>query len=117
LENWNNNQYLDGSGLSKVFIMMQRNFDQILLSKNPTLQHLELPVDHHIAYIEYQLKDNMLTLVHTEVPEALRGQGVGSAIISKALEYAQTHQLKIKPECSFVIAYIQRHPEWLPYTQ
>ncbi len=96
---------------------MANNFEEISLYNNTTQERFEMNVNGSIAFIEYNLENGLLTLVHTEVPETLRGQGAGSAIILKTLEYARENNFTIKPVCPFVVAYIQRHPEWQKYTQ
>ncbi len=96
---------------------MANNFTEIPLYNNIAQKRFEMNVNGSTAFIAYNLENNLLTLVHTEVPEALRGQGAGSAIILKTLEYAREKNFTIKPVCPFVVAYIQHHPEWQEYTQ
>ncbi len=96
---------------------MSNNFKDIPLENNTSRKRFEINLNGSTAFIEYNLENGLLTLVHTEVPEALRGQGAGSAIILKTLEYARENKLTIKPVCPFVVAYIQRHPEWQEYAQ
>lgn len=62
--------------------------------------------------LEYRLGRYRLALVHTEVPDELSGQGIGSALVTTALQYAKDHDLKVLPYCPFVAAYLARHPEW-----
>lgn len=83
------------------------------LRNNTERKRLELEVDGHIAYIEYIL-DNQGTmyLTHTEVPRALEGKGVGSRIVSLALEYLKEHGHHLAPLCPFVAKYLTKHPEW-----
>lgn len=49
---------------------------------------------------------------HTEVLEALEGQGIGSQLVHEALEAAKGRGLAVAPTCSFVTGYIRRHPEY-----
>jgi predicted GNAT family acetyltransferase len=51
-------------------------------------------------------------LTHTEVPYAYEGQGVGSQLVEKALGELRREGKKVIPSCSFVAAYIRRHPKW-----
>ncbi|MEO8117135.1 MAG: GNAT family N-acetyltransferase [Bacteroidota bacterium] len=96
---------------------MANNFTDIKLHNNTSRKRFEMDVNGSTAFIEYNLENGVLTLVHTEVPEVLRGEGAGSAIILKTLVYARENNLTIKPVCPFVVAYIQRHPEWLEFTK
>jgi len=48
----------------------------------------------------------------TYVPPELRGQQIGQTLVKYALDYAKENHYKIIPSCSFVDAYIKRHPEY-----
>jgi hypothetical protein len=50
--------------------------------------------------------------VHTEVPEALSGQGVGSRLVRGALDLIRAEGLMVVPSCSFVAAWIGKHPDY-----
>jgi predicted GNAT family acetyltransferase len=54
----------------------------------------------------------VLFVHHTEVPREFEGRGIGSALVKAMLELARAEGLKVKPLCSFVSAYMQRHPEF-----
>lgn len=49
---------------------------------------------------------------HTGVPEALKGKGVGKALVEHLIADARATDTKIVPLCPFVKAQYQRHPEW-----
>ena len=49
---------------------------------------------------------------HTGVPDALRGQGVGQALVQRLVNDARKNGLKVVPVCPFVRAMWKRHPEW-----
>jgi uncharacterized protein len=51
------------------------------------------------------------TLSHTEVPRAIEGRGVGSALVRAALAHVRAEGALVLPTCSFVLAYLRRHPE------
>lgn len=71
-----------------------------------------------VAYLEFDLdSDNWITLLHTEVPEALRGKGVAGMLAKTALEYAQNNNLKVDVVCPIVADYIQKHPEFQSLVQ
>lgn len=80
------------------------------LTITPT--RLELKVEDHTAFIDYKQSGNLLFLIHTEVPSELEGKGVGSSIVSKALQYARDNNFKVVPICPFVSTYLKRHKEW-----
>lgn len=72
----------------------------------------ELPVQDQVAFISYRSTGNVVTLMHTEVPQELEGQGLASSMIEQTLQYLEENKRRIIPRCSFVIAYLKRHPEW-----
>jgi len=72
----------------------------------------ELERDGHVAYLEYNLSGKVLQLIHTEVPEPLRGKGVGSELARSALEWARPHDLKVDVVCPYVAAYLKKNPEY-----
>jgi predicted GNAT family acetyltransferase len=52
-----------------------------------------------------------LTVYHTEVSEALRGQGVAQKLLNTMVEYARKNNLKVVALCPYVHKQFQRHPE------
>ncbi len=91
---------------------MKEELEALPLVNNETSRQFELVVNGVKAKIEYELQKNRMSLLHTEVPESLEGQGVGSAIVEKTLKYLEDNDLKLVPWCPFVKSYIKRHPEW-----
>ena len=70
-------------------------------------------VDGHRAHLDYvKQKDGTWNLVHTEVDPALRGKGVGEALVRHALEMARSGGFKIIPSCPFVKKFLAHHPEY-----
>lgn len=78
---------------------------------NAARHRFELDADGHIAFSEYKRAGGTLTFLHTEVPKELNGRGIGSALVHGALALAREQGLKVKAQCPFVKAYIERHPE------
>ena len=75
-------------------------------------KRFELHVENQVAFIEYILaKGNSIYLTHTEVPQSLEGNGLGSTIIKKTLDYIREKQYDLVPLCPFVAAYLKKHPE------
>ncbi|MEN1727949.1 MAG: GNAT family N-acetyltransferase [Pseudomonadota bacterium] len=56
--------------------------------------------------------EHRIIIDHTGVPNALRGQGVGQALVQRGVEDARAEGRTILPLCPFAKAQIQRHPEW-----
>ncbi len=68
-------------------------------------------VDGHTAELRYLVQDANLILIHTEVPEALGGQGIGGVLVEAAVDRAVRDDLVIVPLCPFARRWLQRHPD------
>ena len=79
---------------------------------NRALHRFEMDAGGQTAVAYYALAPGVITFNHTEVPEVLRGRGIASRLIRGALEAARAAHLKVVPRCSFVSAYLARHPEF-----
>lgn len=88
---------------------MAQDNKAIAVEDNPAAQRFEARVEGHLAVIQYRLEGPNIVFIHTEVPEALEGKGVGSALVRTALESARERQLGVIPLCPFVAGYIRRH--------
>jgi predicted GNAT family acetyltransferase len=78
---------------------------------NNDLHRFEMKAGDDTAVAYYQLEPGVITFTHTEVPAALWGRGIGSRLVRGALEAARAEGLKVVPRCSFVTAYLRKHPE------
>lgn len=63
------------------------------------------------ARLEYAApREGVIDLVHTFVPRAARGEGVGEALVERALDHARSEGLKVIATCPFVRAWLADHP-------
>ncbi len=80
---------------------------------NPTASRFEMASGGAVAFVEYERTgDDGIALLHTEVHEALSGQGVGSKLVRGVLDTLRAQGSRVVPRCEFVAAYIGRHPEY-----
>jgi predicted GNAT family acetyltransferase len=79
------------------------------VSNNPRLKRFELTVEDQTALLTYERTPETLTLIHTEVPQALRGQHLGEALVKAALDAAHAEGLRIIVVCPFAKAYLRKH--------
>jgi hypothetical protein len=77
-----------------------------------TAGRFELERDGRVAYLEYTLSGHVLALLHTEVPDSLRGTGIGSDLARTALDWARENHLKVDIVCPFVAEFLEHHPEY-----
>lgn len=64
-----------------------------------------------LAEMEIGIRDGNLTVYHTEVGEALKGQGIGNKLLTEMVRYAREQNLKVIPLCPFVHGQFKRHPD------
>ncbi len=80
---------------------------------NPAASRFEMASGGAVAFVAYERAgDRRIALLHTEVPEALSGQGVGSKLVRGVLDRIRAEGGKVVPRCEFVAAYVARHPEY-----
>ena len=69
-------------------------------------------VEGHEAKIEYVKSGETYNLLHTFVPEELRGHGVGEQLVQGVLDQIRAQGAKFIATCPFVQAFLKRHPEY-----
>jgi predicted GNAT family acetyltransferase len=79
---------------------------------NTAARRFELQLDGATAFVGYQTSKNVVRLVHTEVPKALAGRGVGSRLAKGALELLRNSGTQVIAECPFIAEYVKKHPEF-----
>jgi uncharacterized protein len=55
---------------------------------------------------------SLLIIDHTEVPAAVRGRGVGEALVARAVADARAEGRRLLPLCPFAAAQFRRHADW-----
>jgi len=61
---------------------------------------------------DYIRTAELVAFVHTEVPPAYEGRGVGAALVRTALDEARAANLRVLAICPFFAGWIARHPEY-----
>jgi len=82
---------------------------------NPGLGRYEVFADDElVGFADYRLRDDRISFTHTEVDRPYQGRGVAGTLVRDALDSARDSGLSVLPFCSYVSAYIERHPDYLP---
>jgi predicted GNAT family acetyltransferase len=85
---------------------------EIHVIDNPDQQRYELWRGETLAgFIEYRLRENEVSMTHTEVDPHLQEQGLGTRLVADALADTRARGRMVRPYCPFVAAYIREHPE------
>jgi predicted GNAT family acetyltransferase len=83
----------------------------------PEHKNFELRVDdREKAWLDYRITltesgATVLELIHTDVPKAYAGQGIGGALIQRAFEYAKEQRMLVRPTDPQVGSWALRHAE------
>ncbi len=93
-------------------VIVHRHMD-ITVVHNPNASRFEATIEGRLSVAEYRLRGGVMTLFHTLVPPALEGHGIASALVRSALDHARMAGVKVRPDCSYVARWMQRHPESL----
>jgi predicted GNAT family acetyltransferase len=86
---------------------------------DPGKRRFEAYVDGRLAgFSAYDLIDDGIVILHTEVDDAVEGQGVGSALVRQMLEQIRADgELTVTVRCPFVRQWLRRHPEYQELTR
>ena len=76
-----------------------------------THERLVLDRDGFTSELVYRVEGDDLVVVHTEVPEELRGRGIGGQLVRASVELARDMGLRIAPSCPFARKWLKDHPE------
>jgi len=87
---------------------------KITVADNADGSRYEIRIDGKPAgVLQYRLQPGLIELVHTEIDEEFEGRGLGSRLISFALDDARKRGLAVLPFCPFVNDYIRRHRQYV----
>lgn len=76
---------------------------------NEADNRFEIEIDGLLSVIEYTIIGNVIDIYHTGVPQELSGRGIAASLAKTILEYAKENELEVKPTCSYVQKYIEKH--------
>jgi predicted GNAT family acetyltransferase len=84
-----------------------------MVRDNSATHRYELVLDGVlVGDLMYRTRDDVVTLIHTEIAPAFEGHGFGDRLVAGALDDIRARELQIVPVCPFVAAYIRSHPEY-----
>ena len=83
----------------------------VVVTHDAARQRFEATVDGQLCVADYQLRGNVVWMTHTGVPPAVGGRGIAAELVRVALAWAAEKGYKVEPSCSYVEAYMRRHPE------
>ena len=82
------------------------------LQHDPEARRFSVAVDGNLAVVDYELRDGIMTIVHTGVPPAIGGRGIAADLTRAALTHARERGWRVRPRCAYAAAFMRRHPEY-----
>jgi predicted GNAT family acetyltransferase len=74
-------------------------------------QRFVLEKDGAVGELAYEVEGDGLFLLHTEVADALRGQGVAGQLVTAAVSRAIDDGLTVVPWCPYARRWLHEHPD------
>ena len=78
----------------------------------PEQSRFELALEGGTAIAAYRREGERIVLTHTEVPQSLAGQGVGTRLARGVFELIRASGRKAVLRCSFMAGWAAKHPEY-----
>lgn len=91
---------------------MSIDLSRLELRINRDRNRFEAVLSESTSFVDYRLRGNQITMIHTEVPDALESNGIAGRLVRWALDYSREQGWTVKPYCPYVKAYIEEHPEY-----
>ena len=74
--------------------------------------HALVADNKHIGRLTWVTRDGARVAEHTIVPPEIGGRGIAGKLVDALIADAREQHFKIVPECSYVVAAFEKHPEW-----
>lgn len=88
------------------------------VTHDTTAERYLITVDGRDAgYADYIQGDGVRDFHHTVIDPEFRGQGLSKPLIQAALDDTRTAGDKVRPLCSAVAGFIEKHPEYRDLVQ
>lgn len=86
-----------------------------VIEHNSAERRFQALIEGHLCVVDYQASPGVMHVTHTGVHPSLEGRGIAAALVAAAFAHAKAQAQKVDPLCSYVQAYIRRHPEVQPW--
>lgn len=78
---------------------------------DPAAERWTVDLEGRRSLLDYHLADGVVTIRHTEVPQALGGRGIASRLVGAVFAWAREQGYRVRPACEYAAAWVQRHPQ------
>ncbi|MDO5663510.1 MAG: GNAT family N-acetyltransferase [Brachybacterium sp.] len=85
----------------------------VTISRNRDRSRYEAEIEGRAAgFADYSEEEGVVVMPHTEVFPEFEGQGVGGALVRRALDDVRAAGFTVDPVCPFVAGWIEKHPDY-----
>ena len=82
------------------------------VTKNDQQSRYEAYIGGELAgFAEFRREGDVIVMLNTETFEAFSGKGVGSALARFALDHIACQNLSVRPDCTFIKGWLDKHPD------
>jgi predicted GNAT family acetyltransferase len=93
--------------------MTDASAEDLRIVDNPLANRYEAWLEGRVVGVsEYELRDDRIVFVHTEVDPSVEGLGIGSRLARGALDDVRRRDLKLTAECPFIASWLKRHRDY-----
>jgi len=78
------------------------------VTNNTENLQFEIKTADNLAYMSYRIQEENIYIMHTQVPEANRGDGLAADLAEFAIDYAKSEKLNLVAYCPFMRTYLKR---------
>jgi uncharacterized protein len=80
---------------------------------DPDQAQFEIWADDELAGIlQYHLRNDVISLLHTQTDDRFRGQGLAGRLVQDTLDAVRERHLQVLPYCPYVRRWIEEHPAY-----
>lgn len=88
------------------------SMSDVIVTKNDKQSRYESHINGELAgFAEFRREGDVVVMPHTEVFDAFGGKGVGSALARSALDDIASQNLTVRPDCTFIRGWLDKHPD------
>ena len=78
---------------------------------DPDHHRLLIERDDGVAELVYERDGDRFVVIHTEVPESARGEGLGGVLVQAAVDRAVAEGRTLVPLCPYARRWLREHPD------
>ncbi len=71
-----------------------------------------VPGSASVGRLTWVQHGNVRAAEHTLVPPEIGGRGVAARLVDALIDDARAQGFKVRPDCSYIAAAFEKHPDW-----